>query len=136
MKARIAVLAALVIAGCGAPIEERILGEWALDAEATKELESIRNMAEATRRGVLDSLEIRNPRFTFTGETMIFRIADGGRIAERRTDYRVESKDGDRFAIIATGEGGNSQRLDCEFDGATLMITMDGQVAAFKRANR
>ena len=137
MKARIAVLAVFLIAGCGgAPVEERILAEWVLDVDATKELESIRNMTETRRRGVLDSIEIRNPRFTFTEEEMVFRLADGGQVIERRTDYRFESKDGDRFVIIATGEDGRSQRLDCEFDGATLVIAMDGLAVAYERANR
>ena len=136
MKARFALLVALLVAGCGAPPEERILGEWILDVEALRELDSIRNLPEAERRGALDSLEIRNPQFTFTEETMTFRVAAGGEVLERETDYRFDSRDGDRFVIIATGEAGRSQRLDCEFDGATLIITMDGQAAAFKRANR
>jgi hypothetical protein len=136
MNARFALLAALLLAGCGAPVEERILGDWVLDVEAFKELDSIRSLPEAERRGALDSIEIRNPRFTFTEEEMVFRISGGGPVTERRTDYRFESKDGDRFVLVATGEQGRTQRLHCEFDGSTLIVAMGGQAVAYKRANR
>ena len=67
---------------------------------------------------------------------LLLELVGGGSVMERRTDYRFESKEGDRFVLVATGEDGKTQRLECEFDGGTLIVTMDGQAVAFKRANR
>jgi hypothetical protein len=136
MKARLPLLAVLFLVGCGAPVEERILGQWVLDVEAFKDLDQIRNLPEAERRGALDSIEIRAPKFTFTAEMMTFEMAGGGGVIKRETSYRFASREGDRFVLVAMDEDGKTQRLECEFDGATLIIAMDGQAVAFKRANR
>ena len=121
--------------GCAGPVEERLVGEWVLDIEATKNLDAIRAMPEEERRGALDSLEIRGPTFTFTEDGKVtFRWSNTGESGE--ANYSFVSKDGDKFVLAATSSDGKSQRMECEFDGDTLIVAMDGQAVAYKRANR
>lgn len=137
MRLTLLAFAALFAVGCGSPVEERIVGDWVLDIEATKELEALRNMPEEQRRSVIDTIEILSPRFTFTKEgTLTFSRSAGGGTESGILDYRIESVEDDRFVMFATGTDGRSKRMDCEFDGDTLVVAMEGSAVAYKRANR
>jgi len=126
-----ALLASLVLALCagcgGAETHDKLVGTWTLDAAATQELPDFRNMPEARRAGLFQTLASMSLEITFTKATLKRQqsVKATGAQIEESGSYQVVKRDGTKLVLAVTTTEGERQRIGVDVQGDRLILDMD-----------
>jgi hypothetical protein len=116
----------LMVCGCGASPNDKLVGTWVIDPEAMKETEGYKNASEAERQ-MMDSMgSSLKWEMTFTRDTVKMDMGMGVTEA-KESPYAVKSVEGNTFVLTAKVQNGVESDMTVEVAGDQLILNSDGQ---------
>jgi hypothetical protein len=123
-------VAVLVLAACGAKTSERLVGKWVVDLDKMSQLDDVKKLPPEQAKAAMEMVKglTGAMSFEFTKDKLTIEVLGH----KKEGVWAAKSESTNKVTLDATLDG-NTQTLDAEFVGDTLVLSKGGQKFALKK---